>query len=63
MYEVGDEIVMKKPHPCGGNAWMVARVGADIKLQCKTCGKFQNLTRDEVRKRQKSVVKKDEKQS
>ena len=62
MYEVGDEIVMKKPHPCGSGVWTVVRVGADIKLQCKTCGKFQNLTRDEVKKRQKSITKKDERQ-
>lgn len=53
MYEVDDVLIMKKPHPCGGNAWTVARVGVDIKLRCQTCGKYQNLTRDEIKKRQK----------
>ncbi|MBR2022909.1 MAG: DUF951 domain-containing protein [Clostridia bacterium] len=60
MYEVGDVLVMKKVHPCGGNAWTVARVGADIKLCCQTCGKYQNLTRDEIKKRQKSIIKKED---
>lgn len=45
---------MKKPHPCGGRVWSVTRLGADVKLQCKTCGKFINLTRDEVKKRAKA---------
>ena len=62
MYEVNDVLEMKKPHPCGGNSWVVVRVGADIKLRCQTCGKYQNLTRDEVKKRQKSIVKKEERQ-
>ena len=48
---------MKKPHPCGGKEWEVVRVGADIKLRCITCGKFVNLTRDEIKKRAKTVKK------
>lgn len=57
MYGVGDTVVMKKAHPCGGTEWRVARLGADIKLQCQTCGKYVNLTRDELKKRAKAVVK------
>ena len=53
MVELGQELTMKKLHPCGGKVWSVVRVGADIKLQCKTCGKFINLTRDELKKRAK----------
>ena len=60
MYEVDDVLIMKKPHPCGGNAWTVTRVGVDIKLRCQTCGKYQNLTRDEIKKRQKSIIKKED---
>ena len=62
MYEVGDEIVMKKQHPCGNAVWEIVRVGADIKLRCKACGKYQNLMRDELKKRQKSIIKKDDKE-
>lgn len=51
MYEVDALVTMKKQHPCGGKVWQIARVGADIKLQCQTCGKYINLTRDELKKR------------
>lgn len=34
-----DEVVeLKKAHPCGSNAWIVRRVGADIRLECSGCG-------------------------
>ena len=59
MYELGDKLQMKKPHPCGGNIWEVVRVGVEIKLRCQTCGKYQNLSRDDVKKRVKAVLKKD----
>lgn len=59
MVEVGNVVVMKKPHPCGGKAWEIVRVGADVKLQCKTCGKYVNLTRDELKKRTKPQANKE----
>ena len=59
MYGLNDEITLKKPHPCGGREWEIVRVGADIKLRCKTCGRFLNVTRDELKKRAKAVKKKD----
>ena len=55
MYAVSDKIIMKKPHPCGGKEWDVARIGADVKLRCITCGKYVNLTRDELKKRAKQT--------
>lgn len=51
--ETGERVIMKKAHPCGGTAWTIVRVGADIKLQCAVCGKYINLTRDELKKRTK----------
>ncbi len=53
MYELNTVVTLKKPHACGGKDWTVARIGADIKLQCLGCGKYVNLTRDELRKRAK----------
>ena len=35
---VGDTLVMKKPHPCGGDRWLVLRTGADFRLRCLGCG-------------------------
>ena len=29
---LGQIVVMKKKHPCGGNSWKIVRVGADVKL-------------------------------
>ena len=41
--EVGDIVVMKKPHPCGGNLWEVVRTGADVKIKCLKCGRVVML--------------------
>lgn len=57
MYALNDVITMKKAHPCGGTDWRVVRTGADIKIRCLTCGRFLNLTRDEMKKRAKNVKK------
>ena len=42
---VGDIVEMRKPHPCGGRVWEIVRVGADIGLACKTCGRRVLLSR------------------
>lgn len=36
---VGDELLLRKPHACGGNHWLVLRTGADIRLECAQCGR------------------------
>lgn len=60
MYELNEKIILKKAHPCGGNEWIVVRVGADIKLRCAVCGKYVNLTREELKRRTKSSGNKEE---
>ncbi|MBQ7880092.1 MAG: DUF951 domain-containing protein [Clostridia bacterium] len=57
MYEINDRLTMKKPHPCGGKEWQIVRIGADLKLQCLTCGKYLNITRDELKRRTKSIAR------
>ena len=39
MHEVQLDIVvqLRKPHACGGNAWLVVRLGADIGVRCEQC--------------------------
>ena len=32
-----DLVVLRKPHPCGGDTWRIVRLGADIGLRCTTC--------------------------
>lgn len=54
---LGDIVDMKKQHPCGGYAWEVIRVGADIKIKCCTCGRIVMLPRNVFEKRVKKLVK------
>ena len=45
VYEVGDIVKMKKPHPCGSQEWEILRVGADFRLKCLGCGHMIMVTR------------------
>jgi hypothetical protein len=50
-----DVLVLKKPHPCGGNRWKVLRVGMDFRIQCLTCGHTVLKPRSKVEKAIKSI--------
>ncbi len=50
LYVIGDTIISKKKHACGGDEWIVVRVGADVKLKCTKCGRAIFLSLDEVKK-------------
>ncbi len=49
-YNVGDRVVTKKKHPCGGDVWQIVRTGADFKLRCETCGRVVMLSAEQFRK-------------
>ena len=49
--ELADVVRLKKPHACGGNAWEITRVGADIRLKCLQCGRSVMLVRSEFDRR------------
>ena len=36
-FRLGDEVRLKKAHPCGSDRWEVVRLGADIGLRCLGC--------------------------
>ncbi|MBO5138780.1 MAG: DUF951 domain-containing protein [Bacilli bacterium] len=55
-YNIGSKLLMKKQHPCGGNIWQVKRVGADIKIECTTCGRIVLIPRIDLNKRIKKVL-------
>ena len=55
-FRLGDVLRLRKPHPCGGYEWRVTRLGADIGLECLTCGRRVLLERREVEKRTKTFV-------
>ena len=48
---LGDVIRLKRSHPCGGNTWMVDRLGADIGLRCQSCGRRILIERRQVERR------------
>jgi hypothetical protein len=52
---LGDVLTLRKPHPCGTNAWEVMRLGADIGLRCTGCNRRVLLERSEVARRVRAV--------
>ncbi|HRX14003.1 MAG TPA: DUF951 domain-containing protein [Eubacteriales bacterium] len=57
MLELNDVVTTKKPHPCGGDKWLVVRVGADYKLKCLKCGHIVLLDSNAVKKAVKKIDK------
>lgn len=43
IYNIGDKVITKKTHPCGGNIWTILRTGCDIKIKCDKCGRIVML--------------------
>lgn len=43
-----DVVVLRKPHPCGGDTWMIVRLGADIGIKCQKCGHRVLIGRSEL---------------
>lgn len=57
--KVGDVVQLKKQHPCGGYLWTVTRLGADIGLVCRNCGRYVMMPRVQLAQRIRSVVASD----
>ena len=55
-FYIDDVVRLRKPHPCGSYEWTVVRVGADIGLVCRTCGRRVLLPRRTLEKRLKTFV-------
>ena len=58
VYEVGDIVKLKKPHPCGSSEWEILRVGADFRLKCTGCGRQVMAERRMVEKNARNLRKK-----
>ena len=56
-FQVGDNVITRKPHACGCNKWTIARVGADYKIKCDKCGHVVMLTSDKFHKAVKGGTK------
>ena len=48
---LGDVVRLRRTHPCGGDTWLVDRLGADIGLRCRTCGRHVLLERATLERR------------
>ena len=57
---IGDKLLMKKPHPCGGNTFEVLRIGADFRIRCIKCGREVMLERVKVEKNIKKIIRENE---
>ena len=55
-FSIGDKVITRKSHPCGGNEWLVVRTGADIRLKCLKCGSFVMLDALKLEKRVKQLI-------
>jgi hypothetical protein len=53
---VGMRVRLRKPHPCGGDEWTVARTGTDVGVVCVRCGRRVMLEREEFERRVKQIV-------
>jgi hypothetical protein len=45
IFLLGDVVRLRRTHPCGGDTWLVDRLGADIGLRCRTCARHVLLER------------------
>ena len=55
-YNLGSIIIMKKPHACGTNEWIITRVGVDIKIKCRNCNREIMIDRLEFEKKLRRVI-------
>lgn len=58
---VNDELVMKKPHPCGNSRFLLTRVGMDFKIRCTKCGREVMVPRKKAERNIKAVYRDGEK--
>jgi hypothetical protein len=53
---MGDIVKMRKPHPCGSFEWEVVRLGADIGIRCRQCGRRVLLPRSQFQRQVKTLI-------
>ena len=48
---LGDVVRLRRRHPCGGDTWLVDRLGADIGIRCETCRRHVLVERRSLERR------------
>ena len=54
--DIGDRLILRKVHACGGKEWEVWRLGMDIGLECLKCGRKLKMARSKLEKNVKEVI-------
>lgn len=54
--QLGDKLLMKKNHPCGGNVFDVLRIGMDFRIKCEKCGREVMVPRSKIEKNIKKIL-------
>lgn len=62
-FNINDKVIMKKPHACGTNEWVITRVGVDIKIKCVNCSHEIMMDRLEFLKKVKGVINEKDKEN
>ena len=57
---LADVVRMRKPHPCGTNEWDIVRLGADIGIRCRGCGRRVLMPRSQFKRRVKALIQRGE---
>ena len=58
-FQVGDIVMMKKPHPCGSQNWEVLQLGTDMRVKCCGCGHIVLMPRPKFLKGAKKILNRD----
>jgi hypothetical protein len=56
--KVDDIVRLRKKHPCGGDEWLVVKLGVDIRIKCLKCQRLILLERSTLERRIKTLVSK-----
>ena len=55
-FSAGDDLVLKKKHPCDSDIFHVMRSGSDVRIICKKCKRDLTLPREKLEKMIKKVI-------
>ncbi|MBP3321632.1 MAG: DUF951 domain-containing protein [Clostridia bacterium] len=61
-FDCGDTLKMKKKHPCSSDLFEVLRVGSDVRIRCKGCGRDLTLPRIKLESGIKAVIPREQKE-
>lgn len=55
-FSVGDNLILKKKHPCSSDVFKVMRGGSDVRIVCTKCKRDLTIQREKLEKMIKKVI-------